>query len=289
MAMRIEHIDPENSRFFLVFKYDQSERLFHRFHAHQGLELLFIHEGKGRVEVEGRSYTLEGGSWFCFQPYQLHKLEVQGGDASYLRTNLTFDPRLLEPYLAPYPKLKGFLRYLSRGVLPSAKYKFEDALLTELIASHAQAIHEPGDEGEESRSLFLLLLLRQLQLSASANGELAEEELSFKTAAHIELIMDWLEECFREPFRLERLAEELHLSPYYVSHLFKQHTGATLSDYIAARRVREACELLGRSDKSVSQIAAEIGSLSAPYFGKLFKKHKSMTPLEYRAALLRRS
>ena len=285
LTTRIEHIHPVNSRFFLAFRHEQAESQFQRFHAHQGLELLFIHEGRGVVEVEGRSYSLEGGSWFCFQPYQLHKLLVQAGDAPYIRTNLTFDPRQLEPYLEPYPKLKGFLRYLSRGTLPTSKYSFEDSPITWLLESHAQAVNEPGVEGEESRSLFLLSLLRQLQLSAAGCGDLPEEDWSFRKPAHIEVIMDWMEEQFREPFRLDRLAGDLHLSPCYVSHLFKQFTGTTLIDYIAVRRISEACALLGHSDKSVSQIAREVGGLSAPYFSKLFKRHKGITPLDYRAAL----
>ncbi|MGN7764327.1 AraC family transcriptional regulator [Paenibacillus sp. 22594] len=282
----IEHVDPGHSSFFLAYRDEWLDDHFLKFHAHQGLELLFIHEGDGLVEVEGASYELEGGSLFCFQPYQLHKVEVPGRrDTRYVRTNLTFDPRYLEPFLEPYPKLQAFLRFLSKGALASPKFTFTESQLTGVMESHVQAVTETGEDQEEARILFVISLLRHLQLAVIPYEELSPEGWSVKKTAHIESIMDWIEGHFRQPFSLELLAGELHLSSYYVSHLFKQYTGVTLTDYVTARRIREACVLLANSGKPVQRIAHEIGGLSTPYFCKLFKKHKGMTPLDYRSAL----
>ncbi|WP_189029484.1 helix-turn-helix transcriptional regulator [Paenibacillus albidus] len=279
-------MDPGQSSFFLAFRDEWLDDHFLKFHAHQGLELLFIHEGQGAVEVEGRSYELEGGTLFCFQPYQLHKLEVPGGnEARYIRTNLTFDPRYLEPFLVPYPKLQAFLRFLSKGSLSSPRFTFAQNRLMGVMESHVQAVLIPGEEQEEARILFLISLLRHLQLAVIPHTELSPEGWSVKKTAHIESIMDWIEGHFREPFSLELLAGKLHLSSYYVPHLFKQYTGVSLTDYVTARRIREACVLLGNSNKSVQQIAFEVGRLSPAYFCKLFKKNKGMTPLDYRSAL----
>lgn len=286
MASHIEHMDPGQSSFFLAFRDEWMDNHFLKFHAHQGLELLFIHEGKGEVEVDGSSYELEDGSLFCFQPYQLHKLEIPGRkDTRYIRTNLTFDPRFLEPYLVPYPKLQAFLRFLSKGTLPTPKFTFAENQLSAILECHVGAVMETGEEQEEARILLLISLLRYLQLSVITHAGFPSEDWSVKKTVHIEAIMDWIEKAYKQPFHLDVLAEELHLSPYYVSHLFKQYTGVSLTDYVTVRRIREACVLLGSSDLSVQQIAREVGRLSAPYFCKLFKKHKKMTPLDYRSAL----
>lgn len=69
-----------------------------------------------------------------------------------------------------------------------------------------------------------------------------------KKSGHVEKMLDWVEVHFRQPFSLESLSRELHLSPYHISHLFKQQTGITLSDYVAGRRIREACVLLENTD-----------------------------------------
>jgi AraC-like DNA-binding protein len=274
--------------FFLSYRNETRNRHWKMFHAHQGLELLYVHEGSGTVIVERSTYRLRSGMLFIFQPYQLHKVEVPPqGEASYIRTNVTFDPRMAEPYVAPYPKLHAFLRRLWKGSLAQQAFVLEDGgQLQQLLAGFEQVRSRmPEGPQEEERALFLLALLRHLQLQVvpeSESGDVRE-----KASRHIERIHDWIETHYREPFELEKMARQLHLSPYHVSHLFKSHTGMTLSDFIAVRRVREACALLANTDKPVGDIAQDVGGLGASYFCQLFKKHKGVTPQTYRATVRR--
>ncbi|MNP67931.1 Bifunctional transcriptional activator/DNA repair enzyme AdaA [compost metagenome] len=59
----------------------------------------------------------------------------------------------------------------------------------------------------------------------------------------------------------------------------------TLSEYLAGRRIREACALLENTDTSIREIGRIVGGFSAPYFSQLFKKHKGLTPNSYRKAV----
>lgn len=61
------------------------------------------------------------------------------------------------------------------------------------------------------------------------------------------------------------LAEEIHLSKSYVSRIFHQETGETLVDYLAARRIKQACRLLGTTDLRVEQIGIAVGFPNAFY------------------------
>ena len=70
-----------------------------------------------------------------------------------------------------------------------------------------------------------------------------------------EKIMNWLEAHYAEEISLDTLAEHLHISKYYVSRISKQETGATLMDYILARRVKQACQLLVTSSSSIERSA----------------------------------
>ncbi|MFC0212685.1 AraC family transcriptional regulator [Paenibacillus chartarius] len=274
--------------FFMSYRSETKNENWLMLHAHQGIELLYVHQGAGTVTLERKQYRLQPGTLFCFQPYQLHKVEVPPlADASYIRTNVTFDPRVIEAYLAPFPKLQSFVRLLAKGTLTEQVFTFAagDHRFEELLGGYDKARSSVRDEHqEEERALFLLTLLRHLQMEV-----FPEQALGFpnaeKASGHVERILDWIESRFRLPFELGAMAEELHLSPYHLSHLFKRHTGVTLSDYIAGRRVREACALLANTDKSVGEIAREVGGFSAPYFCQMFKKHKGVTPQSYRAAI----
>lgn len=285
----IEPMDLGPNSFFLLYRNETRNEHWRMFHAHQGLELLYVHEGRGSVTVERKTFPLQPGTLFCFQPYQLHKVEVPPqGDASYIRTNLTFDPRIVEPYAAPFPKLLAFLRKLSKGGLTQQVFALGgDERLPELLSSFQQAGRRAnGEPQEEERALFLLALLRHLQLFVFPEDDAAAHDAN-RANRHIDRILDWVERHFGRPFELEAMAGALHLSPYHVSHLFKSHTGITLSDYITARRLREACALLANTDKQIGDIGREVGGFGTSYFCQLFKKHKGVTPQSYRLTVRR--
>src|SRR5690606_33184275 len=106
-------------------------------HAHPGIELLFIHEGSGTVTLGSQQYKLEKNKLFCFQPYQLHKVDVPVSEGlSYIRTNVTFDPSILEPYLQPFPQLQSFVRFLAKGSLKSHVFTISQAQSLEHMYSN---------------------------------------------------------------------------------------------------------------------------------------------------------
>ncbi|CDN40986.1 helix-turn-helix domain-containing protein [Paenibacillus sp. P22] len=81
---------------------------------------------------------------------------------------------------------------------------------------------------------------------------------------------------------LGRLAERVHLSPNYLSGLFKKEVGLTLSEYIQRERIGEAKKLLALTDYPVADIAAWLSFHDQSYFIKVFKKWEGTTPRAYR-------
>lgn len=85
-----------------------------------------------------------------------------------------------------------------------------------------------------------------------------------------------------EDLSLTRIAALVHHSPTYFSRVYKRMTGFDLSEYIAEQRIAEAKELLRSTGMKIYEITAKVGYESVPYFIRLFKKHTSMTPQEFR-------
>lgn len=272
--------------FFLKYRQETRDEDMLMFHAHQGIELLYIYEGTGTVTLEGRHYELKPNTLFCFQPYQLHKVDVKVKVGSkYQRSNVTFDPYILNTYLESYPQLQSFLRYLMNGSLKRQVFEFfEDSTLENLLSNFDQVRRlSNGELNPEYRVLFLLSLLKYLQIHVFKITD--TNSFIEKTTGHIEKILDWVDNHFRQSFLLEALSQELHLSSYHVSRLFKQQFGMTLSAYVSGRRIREACMLLENTDHSIHEIGRMVGGFSAPYFSQLFKKHKGLTPNMYRSTI----
>ncbi|MFD2611667.1 AraC family transcriptional regulator [Paenibacillus gansuensis] len=284
----IEPMDLGSDSFLFSCRTETRDQHWRMFHAHQGLEFLYVHEGEGTVTVNGRAYPLHPDRLFCFQPFQLHKVEVPPRDGfTYIRSNLTFDPRIAERYLVPFPNLQAFYRKLWRGNLKQPFFDLgTDHSLPNLLESYniRRGTVNAKATGEEDRALLLIAILRQLEQHASllpgaVSGSARTE------SPHIQKIQDWIEANFRSPFVLESLSNELFLSTHHICHLYKKHTGQKLTATIAARRIREACMLLANTDKPVSEVARECAGLDSSYFCQFFKKHMGVTPQTYRASV----
>lgn len=79
-------------------------------------------------------------------------------------------------------------------------------------------------------------------------------------------------------------ADKLHLSANYLGDLLKKETGKSAQEHVQLYLIEAAKEKMFEKDKSVSQIAYELGFEYPQYFSRLFKKRTGMTPNEYRMA-----
>ncbi|OGX84158.1 helix-turn-helix domain-containing protein [Hymenobacter coccineus] len=67
--------------------------------------------------------------------------------------------------------------------------------------------------------------------------------------------------------------------------MVKQQTGRTVGQWVAERRLTEACTLLHRTDLAVAEVAYQLGFKEPTNFTKYFRKHTGQTPTQYRRGL----
>ncbi len=109
-----------------------------------------------------------------------------------------------------------------------------------------------------------------------------EKQMSKKTSGYVERCCDYINKHYKEKIYLDDIADQLGISPSYLSRLFVQEKEMKLQDYIVQVRVDRAANLLTYSEESLSAIGDYVNFPSQSYFGKVFKKYKGMTPKEYR-------
>lgn len=78
------------------------------------------------------------------------------------------------------------------------------------------------------------------------------------------------------------IARKVYLHPDYLSHIFRDRTGTTLSDFILQERVEQAKRLLEANQLSITEIGETVGFSNSSYFGKMFRKYVGCTPKDYR-------
>jgi two-component system response regulator YesN len=94
--------------------------------------------------------------------------------------------------------------------------------------------------------------------------------------------MNYIRANYRENLSLENVAQQVFISPFYLSHLFKEELGITFVEYLTRIRMEEAKRLLKEPRLSIVAIASEVGYEDASYFSKVFKKNLSISPNQYR-------
>jgi len=98
----------------------------------------------------------------------------------------------------------------------------------------------------------------------------------------IERLQRYIEDHMEGDLTLGRLAEVVHLNPFYLSRLYKQRTGTTLSDHVTSVRMNAARRLLLESNLKIHEIASRVGYENSTYFTRVFKKLYKSSPQEYR-------
>ena len=98
----------------------------------------------------------------------------------------------------------------------------------------------------------------------------------------VDQIKELFESADSAPYTLESLADRFHLSPFYLSHLFKNVTGISVMNYLLSCRMAHAKRLLADSDCSVDKIVSSCGFSDASNFCRIFKKQTGMTPGMFR-------
>jgi len=97
-------------------------------------------------------------------------------------------------------------------------------------------------------------------------------------------IISIIHERYSEAITLESLSERLNYSVPHLSSYFKSRTGLSPIDYLIKVRIDKAAALLLDTDATLREIAVGVGYQDPYYLGRMFKKHKGMSPTQYKMA-----
>ncbi len=143
-------------------------------------------------------------------------------------------------------------------------------------------IRDLADPATEPTERDLLLATGAIAERLGHHAAEAVQSMHFAVSAarrYIELHYD-------QDLSLEHIAQQVRLSPFHLSRLFKSAGGTTILDYLTKRRVVEAQRLLRESTLSIKEIAARVGYGDQNYFSRVFRRVTGMTPTTYRQANL---
>lgn len=254
-------------------------------HLHDWLELVYVHGGAGTFFINHTFYEMQAGDLFLIPSNTIHKT-LPHPEQLVTSSAVFFSGQYVQASslsIEAFSYLQCFENARTERSYRLELDAFERARL-EGIFDHMQAENSAKQAGYQQAILLLLqtlLLHLNRKIAPAAADKLTSPSGSRPT--WLQKALDIIDaRLLVNDLSLAALAAHAAVSPSYFSRMFKQHTGLNVTEYIIAKRIMHAKELLVSSDSTVAEIASACGFESLPHFYRMFKKLAGNTPAHYK-------
>lgn len=185
------------------------------------------------------------------------------------------------------PNMGGiYNKYAERGgcaaFTPSDSTAYE-RLVDEIYAIAASDSNIRDMRIFEKLTSLLTLLMEQSYSLAEGTGENGKRpRKSASKRQNLQEVKEFLDENYCSRISLDMLAERFYINKFYLTRIFKEQFGESVTEYLLQVRITRAKQRLRFTDGSIEEIAHECGMNDANYFSRTFKKVEGVTPGEYR-------
>lgn len=241
-------------------------------HYHHSYELYYILEGEREYFIGDRFFKAKKGDLVWVPANMLHRTDGKGAT----RILLYFKPEFIGKYIQA-ATLNVLLKkdpYVFHA--DTANDKILNQLLSRLLSEYSKLERYPEESDEVMTAGYLFQLL--FLMYSEENLYVPDIHEDSRTAKMIK----YINENYAYITGMDEIADKFFISKYYLCRIFKESIGVSFVSYLNTIRIKAACELLRSEELFLSEIAIRCGFNSTPYFCKVFKDEKGVSPSEYR-------
>ena len=235
-------------------------------HLHYHIEIVYMQKGYTKAYIDSDVYEVKSGDLLVVFPNRIHRFE--DGDEKN-----QFHLFIVNPDLAPELSAAISSENPQDPVIRGADKNKRIMSLIDILGdtqSFATAYRDALLKGYFMS--FFAEMLGMLPLRPARS----DENQSMRA------VVQYCSHNFMKDLSLSALEEEIHLSKYYISHLFGDKLGIRFNDYVNSLRISEACRLLRTTKMSITDISSASGFGTLRTFNRAFVKQMNTSPSEYR-------
>ncbi|GAB3516805.1 helix-turn-helix domain-containing protein [Emticicia fontis] len=274
-------VDPTNGNLaFKLFSFTGNSHFDHIQRLNY-FSVIWIQQGSGTVKVDFTEYAFEKDTMFFFTPYQPFMLEeIQEIEGIVLNFHPSF-----------FCIHKHHQEIACNGVLFNNIYNppfvMVDALAKQtfeiVLAQMKLEMQMPALAQYEQLVAYLKIFLITASRLKVAQQPKAQQDFGDKKEPFIlQNLKDFIEQHFKTKHSASDYADLLNISPKALAKITKTHFNKTITDLISERIVIEAKRELYLTNKSVKEIAHDLGYDDEYYFSRFFKNNADVSPQLYR-------
>lgn len=254
-------------------------------HKHDYLEMIYVYSGAIRQTIGESQVEVKAGEIIILDLNVSHSIEpaMEGDIATNIVIKKEFFDWIVMSQLADNDIISDFIvKTLYDKKIYKSYLHFhatDNQKVQNLMKSLLCEFYDPSFCTETViKSYMMLIFTELLRMHKKSLSKISEQR--FNTAIETE-ITRYLREEYKD-VSIKKIAEHFNFNPDYLGKIIKQTTGKTFTELLQDIRMNQACLLLEKSDYPISEIIKEIGYSNKSYFYKIFKRHFTLTPDEYR-------
>lgn len=255
-------------------------------HYHDYVELLYGLDGcDARVICSGKSYRMRSGELIVVNSKQPHTVATVAKVSKYVV--IKFMPQILYAAEQSVLEFKYTLPFVTTDEKYSKLFSRADVEKTEIpqIMEDILAEWEKKEYGYEiALRVYTIKIVLWLIRRWNAENPTARIDISGESEDSIKIIqksIEFAQNNFATATSFEA-ARVCNLSYSYFSRIFKRIMKKSFTEYVNYVRITEAQRMLASTDKTITDIALDIGFSTTSYFIDKFKRQVNMTPMQFR-------
>ncbi|MEL5891950.1 AraC family transcriptional regulator [Bacteroides sp. GD17] len=192
---------------------------------------------------------------------------------------VTFYDDFLDNCSATFPELRVYIDKLKKK---RDAVKFDKEKSDAIIAILEEMCDRDGAHRIVPMINLLLVIASDNKEYVIGNYQKVDKEKNRLTQIHTYVICN-----AKRDITLDDIARHVGMNRVSFCVFFKKATGTTFINYLNEYRVETACQLLEqKKGMAVSEICYHVGFNNVPYFNRVFKRLKGVSPTEYNGSLL---
>ena len=251
-------------------------------HWHRTVELFYVESGSIEYDTPKGKMLFPAGSGGMVNSNVLHMTKAISQREKNVQLLHIFDVSLLageqgsrieQKYIAPV------ITAVQIEIIPLFPGNKEEERILKLLADSFRLSSDEFGYEIKLREALAQIWLMLFELSSSMREK---KDGYSKSNDKIKLMMIYIHEHYREKISIQDLAAAAYLSERECYRVFHDCLHMTPVEYITSYRLQVACQMLAKSQETVTFISHECGLGSSSYFGKVFRKYAYCSPIEYR-------
>ncbi len=257
------------------FKYRDigKDDLNNKKHSHGNCyEMLFVRSGNGVIMVKDKLFHIKPGGLYFINGMDIH-CSVPEVPEDYTRSKLIIDSN----YINRIAEATGLSEAVEDLFIKNGGLYIKSSETEAIDAEFLKIDASLRSETMYTRAQVTAALLHIFAL-AHSDKSMHSQAISNNVSS----VLDYINNRIEQKITLDEISANVHMSKYYMCHIFKKTIQMTVSEYILSRRISIAKKKLLYTSLPISEIALSSGFSSFAYFSKIFREHEGVTPKEFR-------